>query len=361
MIFNTENRLKSLFLGLTFFCLLLPYHFANASILSNFTDGLTDLKGLVNRSIVIIKNDFCYLYTVSVSSGDWAANDFRAKIGATFCAGYKIQIGEGTTEQTPAERAIEISNISKQNATNNLVQNNYLPNPLFGNTNASGNKLNSSEIIYWTNIERAKNDNGLKALTENSILTLIALSRVQDMFDKGYFAHISPTGDSASKMATRDNYKYITIGENIALGNFGGSRDLVNAWMNSPGHRANILNQNYTEIGVAAIEGLYKGQKVWISAQIFGKPLSGCTSPETALKDRISKDKVYAESLNTNMKNIQAQLQAINSFDTATYNIKAAEYNNLAKLYNNLVAEIKTLTATYNLEVQKFNDCIKTI
>ncbi len=360
MILKVKNNAKSLLAGLIFLSIFFPYNFANASILSNFESGFTDLKEFINKDIVEkIRNDFCSLYALSVSNGIWQTSDFRAKIGNFFCSGYKVQIGGPA--QTETGSLGEILNVSKQNFSNNLVKNNYLPNPLFGDTSGKGDKLSSGEIIYWTNLERIKNDNGLKVLTENNILAEIALARVEDMFDKGYFAHVSPTGDSASKTAVRDGYEYITIGENIALGNFNGSRDLVTAWMNSPGHRANILNKNYTEIGVAAIEGIYKGEQVWISAQIFGKPLSDCTLPDSTLKDDILKDKVSAENLNSSLENIQAQLQQISSFDTEAYNAKASEYNALAKLYNNLVAEIKKLTATYNQEVQIFNDCIKTV
>jgi len=356
---QTKNSIKYLFLGLTILSVFLPFQVARASILSDFDSGMADIKKFVNIAINQIRNDLCTQYSLSIANGSWKPTDIRARIGRDFCLGYKIQVSTNPTDTSSFSPIAEVSNTPKLIIPTSSAPTGSLPSPLLGDTAAAGNKLNSSEIIYWTNLERTKNDNGLKTLTENSLLTQIAIARVQDMFDKGYFAHISPTGDSAIKMAVRDNYSYISIGENIALGNFSGSRDLVNAWMNSPGHRANILNINYTEIGVAAIEGMYKGEKVWISAQIFGRPLSDCVPVDTSIKDEISKDKSSAESLNAKLTSLQAELNTMGGADTDVYNAKVAEYNATVKLYNSLVSQIKSLTATYNLEVQTFNNCIK--
>jgi uncharacterized protein YkwD len=232
----------------------------------------------------------------------------------------------------------------------------YIPNP-----NITGTNLDSNEIIYLTNQERKSNDSSLVNLLYNNILATIAEIRVKDMFNLQYFEHTSPTGDNASNEAEKNGYSYITIGENIALGNFGGSQGLLTAWMNSPGHRANILNKNYTEIGVYAEQGEYNGQSVWIAAQIFGKPLSGCNEPDSTLKDKVSQYKVSATSLLTNINNIDAQLKTLATSDTQAYNSKVAERNTLAGLYNSLASEIKTLVAEYNGEVTAFNACIKTI
>ena len=354
-----KNNIKLSLLGFAILLALLHFNIAKANVPFNLSTGIINLVSFVNINIVgKIRNDFCNNYVLSVSAGEWKANDFRIKIGQKFCVGYKISAINQKTGQTPIQNINNFSNLSKPNVLNNQVQNNYLPSPLIGETAGNGNKLNSNEIIYWTNIERSKN--GFVSLNENNILTEIALSRVEDMLNNNYFAHISPSGDSVSKTAERDNYKYITIGENISLGNFDSSRDLVSAWMNSSGHRANILNKNYTQIGAAADEGMYQGKKVWISAQIFGRPLSDCILPDVATKNKISQYKTSALSLNSNLNNIQTEFKTINSSNTEIYNAKVSEYNSLARLFNNLVAEIKTLTTVYNQEVQIFNECIKT-
>ncbi len=360
MILKIKNSTKSLLLGLTLLSAIFPYNIARASILSDFDSGMADIRNFIQLSIQRIRSDFCSYYSLSVSSGLWSERDIRARIGKDICNNFKVLINDRPAYSAEGTYVNETLTIPSRDITATVPSvSEHLPSPLVGDVSAEGNKINNSEIIYWTNIERNKSNTGLRVLAENNVLDRIALIRVQDMFDKSYFAHVSPTGDSAIKEAIKNNYEYISIGENLALGNFSGSRDLVNAWMNSPGHRANILNQNYSEIGVAAVQGMYKGEQVWISAQIFGRPLSECVSPDEVLKDQISGDKVSAENLSNKLKSIQAELNAMAGSDSVTYNAKVAEYNATVKLYNNLVSEIKSLTSKYNQQVQIFNECIK--
>ena len=75
----------------------------------------------------------------------------------------------------------------------------------------------------------------------------------QDMHDKGYFSHTSPTYGSPFDMMTSFGIRYLTAGENIAMG-YRTPQSVVDGWMNSPGHRANILNASFTEIGVGYVE-----------------------------------------------------------------------------------------------------------
>ena len=93
------------------------------------------------------------------------------------------------------------------------------------------------------------------------------------MFAEQYFAHESPLGNDMVALAGTYNYPYRTIGENLAIGNYLSSQQMVTSWMNSSGHRANILNTSYTEIGVAVVRGTFEGREVWIGVQIYGKPI----------------------------------------------------------------------------------------
>ena len=68
------------------------------------------------------------------------------------------------------------------------------------------------------------------------------------------------------------------------MGNFKNDQDLVSAWLNSPGHRANILNTRFTEIGTAVLKGFYEGREVWMAVQEFGLPLSSCPNPDSKVK-----------------------------------------------------------------------------
>ncbi|WP_027621927.1 SafA/ExsA family spore coat assembly protein [Acetivibrio clariflavus] len=128
-------------------------------------------------------------------------------------------------------------------------------------------KALENEVIRLVNVERAKA--GLPQLTQNWQLSRVARYKSQDMIDKGYFAHNSPTYGSPFKMMESFGIRYSAAGENIAMGQQSPSQ-VMNAWMNSPGHRNNILSPSFTQIGV----GLAKdknGRMYW--TQMFIKPL----------------------------------------------------------------------------------------
>ena len=106
------------------------------------------------------------------------------------------------------------------------------------------------EVIRLVNVERAKA--GLKALTEDWELSRVARYKSQDMHDLRYFSHTSPTYGSPFDMIKAFGIRYRTAGENIAMG-YRTPAAVVQGWMNSPGHRANILNASYTKIGVGYV------------------------------------------------------------------------------------------------------------
>lgn len=124
-------------------------------------------------------------------------------------------------------------------------------------------------LVESTNTERQKMSEGQLAV--NSLLKQAAQDKANDMATKGYFAHTSPDGITPWYWLQQAGYSYTTAGENLAI-NFVDSQDVIIAWMNSPGHRANILNQNYTEIGIATAKGIYKDQEATFVVQFFGKP-----------------------------------------------------------------------------------------
>ncbi len=111
------------------------------------------------------------------------------------------------------------------------------------------------EVIRLVNEERAKV--GLKALTEDWELSRVARYKSQDMRDNNYFSHTSPVYGSPFDMMKNFGITYKSAGENIARGQIN-PQAVVKAWMNSSGHRKNILNASYTKIGVGYVaEGKY--------------------------------------------------------------------------------------------------------
>ena len=117
-------------------------------------------------------------------------------------------------------------------------------------------QLDSTVSAYEAEVIRLVNNirqqNGLKPLSANWELSRIARYKSQDMLDKGYFSHTSPTYGSPFQMMTAFGLSYRTAGENIAKG-YASPQAVVNGWMNSSGHRANILNASYQQIGVGYV------------------------------------------------------------------------------------------------------------
>ena len=90
------------------------------------------------------------------------------------------------------------------------------------------------------------------------------------MLEKQYFDHVSPTGEQASDLAENVGYHYKIIAENIGTGDFLNNQKIVDGWMQSPGHRENILSTEVREIGAAVLKGKMKGSVTYIAVQIFG-------------------------------------------------------------------------------------------
>lgn len=220
--------------------------------------------------------------------------------------------------------------------------------------NASG-ALNENDILLIVNTERKAQ--GLGPLTYNKKLAAMALTKAKDMIAKQYFAHVAPDGTDVVMLAERQAYDYLNIGENLAMGDFVSSQDVMTGWMNSPGHRANILNKNYTELGISAIEGNYQGRIVWYAVQEFGRPASTCTKPDVLLEQKIVADESQITTLQATLDAKLTQMKDPN-MDRNTYNAMVADYNNTVNVYNTLAASIKAEVIAFNALVNQFNACL---
>lgn len=258
----------------------------------------------------------------------------------------------------------DLSSYIRATSTQNIIQKVEdkladLP-PVLSKKDYPKSLLSSSGILDFTNKQRKANGS-LPALSQNSKLNQIASLRIKDMFEKEYFEHKSPLGVGASDIAHDVGYEFILVGENIALGNFSDDEDLVQAWMDSPGHRANILNNRYTEIGIAAERGLYKGKKVWLAVQIFGRPLSLCAEPDYSTKNFMNEFENKIDLLDTKAKIYYSDIKSMEEGVTGNpeeYNKKVSEYNEIVKQIKFLSDGIKILIDKYNSQVKIFNACI---
>ena len=122
-----------------------------------------------------------------------------------------------------------------------------------GNTSSSTetSNMNSDEKEVFDLINKQRTNNGLAALKNDSEAQRVARIKAQDMVDNNYFSHTSPTYGSPFDMLKSFKISYKTAGENIA-GNSSNS-SAVTAWMNSSGHKANILNSNFNYTGIGVV------------------------------------------------------------------------------------------------------------
>ncbi len=123
--------------------------------------------------------------------------------------------------------------------------------PASSQTASSSYSAFQNEVVRLVNVERAKN--GLGALSIDAGITKTATLKSQDMVKNNYFSHTSPTYGSPFDLMKQYGVSYRAAGENIAMGQTTPAQ-VMNGWMNSAGHRANILNSSYTKIGVGVAQ-----------------------------------------------------------------------------------------------------------
>lgn len=132
-------------------------------------------------------------------------------------------------------------------------------------------------LVDLANEERVEKNEA--PLVYNTVLESAAKMKADDMATYGYFAHTSPQGLTPWHWISRAGYQFIYAGENLAV-DFTESIDVNRAWLNSPTHRANILNEKFTEIGIATREGVLDGQDTIFVVQMFGTPIA-MAAPKT--------------------------------------------------------------------------------
>lgn len=157
------------------------------------------------------------------------------------------------------------------------VSNNSTNTNLVASEGISGNYYDEPEedilekIIEQSNIERKKI--GVSDLIKNEKLDEAAKLKLEHMVDNNYWSHTAPDGTEPWDFFRNVSYDYEFAGENLAKG-FSTAQDTVKSWMNSEKHRENILNNNYTQIGVAYTYDNFQGVNQVVIVQLFGKPMS---------------------------------------------------------------------------------------
>ncbi len=132
---------------------------------------------------------------------------------------------------------------------------------------AFSSAITIDNVLRLTNESRVSYD--APVLTYNKVLEKAAQAKAEDMLAKGYFAHNTPDGKTPWDFIKAAGYSYITAGENLALG-YTQAETVGEAWMNSPGHKANIINKYFEEIGIGISQGEFEGHNAIFVVQMFG-------------------------------------------------------------------------------------------
>jgi len=138
--------------------------------------------------------------------------------------------------------------------------------------------ISTTKLFDLTNRERE--EAGLSQLTYSAKLAQAAQSKAAHMFANQYWSHYGPLGETPWQFIMNSGYQYEFAGENLAK-NFLSSDGVVNAWMDSPTHRENILRKEYADVGFAIVNGVLNGEETTLVVQMFGTPLYGL-APEQA-------------------------------------------------------------------------------
>jgi uncharacterized protein YkwD len=132
-------------------------------------------------------------------------------------------------------------------------------------------------LVALTNDDRV--GQGVPQLTENALLSTAAQEKADDMAEKGYFSHYSPLGTSPWYWFTAVGYYYTHAGENLAI-NFDTPTSVEAAWMASPTHRANIVRNLYTQVGIGIAHGMYLGKPTTFIVELFATPAATLTKAD---------------------------------------------------------------------------------
>ncbi len=195
---------------------------------------------------------------------------------------------------------------------------------------------------------------GLEPLIENERLSLAAEMKIDDMFKRQYFDHVSPSGEEAGDLVALTEYHFIAVGENLASGNFRNDDDLVAGWMDSPGHRENIVNPGYMEIGIAVRKGNFKGDEIWMAVQIFALPDRACPKPDRDLLNTISINEGRLSEKREELELLRIEIESMSPRDREAI----IEYNLSVHEYNVLSDETHVMVQEYNSQVRSTNECI---
>jgi len=165
-------------------------------------------------------------------------------------------------------------------------------------------EISNYNILKETNNIRIKN--GFSELKENILLNEAAQDKAKAIFKKQIFEH-TIENIKFSSWIKNTGYEYYLIGENLAI-DFDTSQGVIKAWMNSESHKKNILNNNFSEIGIASVKGVFKNIETTLVVEIFGAPLV-----KEVIEKNINNKIEYNNTTNLNLSSIINNKNLINN------------------------------------------------
>lgn len=203
--------------------------------------------------------------------------------------------------------------------------------------------ITAGDVVDQTNEERQRV--GLPPLKLNPQLSQAAQAKGTHMFANQYWAHTAPDGTQPWSFFKSFKYNYSVAGENLAR-DFANTGDMMQAWMNSPTHRANIVNGKYQEIGVAVIDGTLNGVETTLVVQFFGTPMA--TTPQVTRLAAVQSSQAQADPTQPSPTDVAAAGQADLSLQTLTIEqqqpIQVAENGGTAEILSSQNVPITQLT-----------------
>ena len=183
--------------------------------------------------------------------------------------------------------------------------------------------LSSSLVLETNDFRLTNNENNL---VESPLLMTAAQMKADDMARKGYFSHIDPQGEQPWFWFNYVGYKYSYAGENLAI-DFNESPNVILGWINSAKHKANLLNKNFTEIGVGVANGVYEGHETTFIVQFFGKPYN----------NEVVKVATSSVNLLRTINNINPTTAVATGLDILDGKVLGMDVNNTNQINNDLI------------------------
>ena len=230
----------------------------SASAASSEKDATSSSWKTVVKSYLDTNNND--LYSFSLNSNSVLMNKLMSFLEKIQKEQDQNTAAPDSSEQTPSKPSEESTPEEESTAnpgTSTNKPSDSTTNKPSDSTNTNSSSSFQAEVIRLVNVERTKA--GLSKLTEDTSLSKVALVKATDMKTNNYFSHTSPTYGSPFDMMKQFGISYKYAGENIAMGQKTPAA-VMEAWMNSEGHRANILSANFTHIGVGYDSGYWVQQ-----------------------------------------------------------------------------------------------------